>query len=539
MYRIYSNNELIYDPTLPEYAILDAKLELELNTSGTFTFTLPSSHPSYGRIDLMASIITVYEDSRLIFRGRAYAPSVDLFQKEQIECEGDLAFFNDTIQVPFQLDTNDVRSFLNRILSEHNKQVPTEKQFRLGKVTVASSTQNGEITRSSTQYLSTWQCLKDKLLEPLGGYLWVRHEGNVPYLDYLSDINTISDQTIVQNINLLDAKKDITSSELATVIVPIGAKVKNEQGEDTEHFLTLEKSTGSLSIRDEEAIKQYGVITKIVHHDNITTADRLLQAGRKDLAKALGVTSTVTLTAADLSKANYNVSPFSLGTYVQVRIPNLNLDKRMLIRSLSLDLLNPESSTLTIGTSETSLTYQQLKTSDTIEKVESNLKQAISEQSNQAVVRAVREASSHVNQSAEELRLEVAEKYYNQEKADELISQVVTLIQQTSEAINFQFTRYKQEQTSLNGTTATKFTELSKYIRFVNGDIILGEEASPLTLRIENDRITFMESGVAIAYWQNRKFYAVDGEFLTSLKLGKFAFIPRQTGNLSFTKVVN
>ncbi|MCD0153253.1 hypothetical protein HK327_11275, partial [Streptococcus agalactiae] len=58
-----------------------------------------------------------------------------------------------------------------------------------------------------------------------------------------------------------------------------------------------------------------------------------------------------------------------------------------------------------------------------------------------------------------------------------------------------------------------------------------------IVLRIENERIVFLESGVESAYWHNRKFYAVDGEFINSLKLGKFAFIPRQTGNLSFTKV--
>lgn len=73
----------------------------------------------------------------------------------------------------------------------------------------------------------------------------------------------------------------------------------------------------------------------------------------------------------------------------------------------------------------------------------------------------------------------------------------------------------------------------------MDGDILLGETGSSITLRIENDRIVFKESGVDSAYWQNRKFYAVDGEFINSLKLGKFAFIPRVTGNLSFTKVVD
>lgn len=291
-------------------------------------------------------------------------------------------------------------------------------------MTISNDTQTGDITRSSIQYLSTWQCLKEKLLDGLGGYLWVRYENNAQYLDYVSDFSVRSNQSVIQSINLLDAKKEMTSSELATVIVPIGAKVKNEEGEDTERYLTLEESTGSLSIRDEEAINKYGVITKIVHHENITTSDGLLRAGRKDLDDALGVTSTLTISAADLSKANMNLSPFILGTYVDVKIPNLEVDQRMLIRSLSLDLLKPESSTLTIGASEKSLSFQQIKTSESIEKMNFNLQNSMKELSNQAVVRAIRETSSNMNQSADEIRLEVSEKYYNKEKADELLERL-------------------------------------------------------------------------------------------------------------------
>lgn len=83
-----------------------------------------------------------------------------------------------------------------------------------------------------------------------------------------------------------------------------------------------------------------------------------------------------------------------------------------------------------------------------------------------------------------------------------------------------------------------KFQEISKYIRFIDGNIILGEEGNELTLKIENDRIAFLESGAEVAYFSNRKLYVLDGEFLNSLTLGNFAFLPRANGNLSFKKVV-
>ena len=44
-------------------------------------------------------------------------------------------------------------------------------------------------------------------------------------------------------------------------------------------------------------------------------------------------------------------------------------------------------------------------------------------------------------------------------------------------------------------------------IRFVDGNIILGEDGNQITLKIQNDRISFLENGVEVAYFANRKLY--------------------------------
>ena len=88
---------------------------------------------------------------------------------------------------------------------------------------------------------------------------------------------------------------------------------------------------------------------------------------------------------------------------------------------------------------------------------------------------------------------------------------------------------FKTLETTVNdnqSNTDNRFTEINKYIRFVDGNIILGTSENEITLKIEN------------AYFKNRKLYVQDGEFINSLKLGKFAFTPRANGNLSFGKVV-
>ncbi|XVG96566.1 phage tail protein [Eubacteriales bacterium KG125] len=539
MYKIYSDKELIYDPSNPEYMITEGELKLELNTSGMLTFTIPKDNPSYGRIKLMKSIITLYDDDRLLFRGRAYAPTIDLFCNDRVECEGELAFFNDTIQQPFNYEVGDVKTLFTKIIENHNASVSEDKKFIVGNVNVTNETVEGNIVRSSIEYLSTWDVLKEKFLKLLGGYLWIRHEGTKIYIDYLKDLNFIGNQEVTQCINLIDAKKEVTSDNLATVIIPLGARLKNDDGEDTNEYLTLKKLTGKITVEDKKGIESYGLITKVVHHENITDETNLLKAGKRDLADALGITTTITLSAADLSRAGYKVSPFSIGTYIPVKVSNLSIDKKMLIHSISIDLLSPESNSITIGSMERSFTQEQINTKEIIRNVNSDLQKNIKSASAASIVRAVREANSNINQSAEQIRSEVSDAYYNKEKADELLESIRTIITQTASGIELTFNQYKSEQAKINGDTSNRFAEITKYIRFVDGDILLGEEGNPLTLRIENDRINFIENGASSAYWQNRKFYAVDGEFINSLKLGKFAFIPRPTGNLSFTKVVD
>lgn len=539
MYRIYADNELIYNPLIEDYTILDGKLNMSLNSVGTLIFTIPKSNPSYGRIHYMKSLITLYDDDALLFRGRVFSPSVDLYQTETIECESDLAFFNDSVLEPYDFRNNSVEQVLRTVIAKHNAQVNATKQFKLGQVTVVNDTASGNIVRSSSDYTSTWSFLRDKLLKELGGYFYVRYRTDGVYLDYVNDLNYLGTQEVVQSINLLDAKREWFSDELATIIIPLGAKIKDEQT-DTEKYLTIESiNNGNTAIRDENAIRLYGEITKVTYHEHITDATNLLRAGRKDLAAAVMLMSKITLSAADLSKAGEQVDGFRLGQKLKVNIPSLQIEERMLVSSLSLDLLHPESNTLSIGVEEKTLTVTQFHTAHTIETIHQNLQENMRELNAQAIVRAIREANAYIQQSANEIKLDVSEKYYNKEKADELLSAVQTMMTQTANTITFQFNQYKQVQENLYGANATKFTELSRYIRFENGNIILGEQNSPIVLRIENERIVFLQSGVESAYWHNRKFYAVDGEFIHSLKLGKFAFIPRATGNLSFTKVVN
>lgn len=55
-----------------------------------------------------------------------------------------------------------------------------------------------------------------------------------------------------------------------------------------------------------------------------------------------------------------------------------------------------------------------------------------------------------------------------------------------------------------------------------------------LSMLLSEQKLSFYQGTDEVAYFSNNKLYVKDAEILDSLQLGKFAFIPRSNGNLSF-----
>ena len=139
--------------------------------------------------------------------------------------------------------------------------------------------------------------------------------------------------------------------------------------------------------------------------------------------------------------------------------------------------------------------------------------------------------------SADNIQSVVAENYYLKEDTDALISSVSTSIEQTKDSFEIQFNQFSADIQAVATGADAEFEEIRKYIRFIDGKILLGEVGNELELQISNDRISFLQDGAEVAYFSNRKLYVTDAEILHSLQLGSFAFMPRANGNLSFKKI--
>ena len=341
--------------------IFDARLDLELNKTGSFTFSLYPSHPYFDQLHRLKSIVTVYQDDYLLFRGRILNDKQGFYNEKQVSCEGELAFLLDSVQRPYDFMSGDkhttISEFFTFLITNHNSQVDSDHQFHVGNITVTDP--NDYIVRADTQYLTTWESINQKLIETNGGYLFVRHEADGNYIDYLEDFDAVSSQKVEFGKNLLALNKITKGEDIATAIIPLGARLTDEEGNEIPERLTIKSVNNDVDyVFNQEAVDQYGWIFKTVIWDDVTLASNLKTKGEAYLADAINMIVTIDLDAVDLSMLDTDISAFHLGVYIPVVTSPHGLNSNFLVKKLSINLLNPKSNKLTLGTTYSTFTEQ-------------------------------------------------------------------------------------------------------------------------------------------------------------------------------------
>ena len=531
MYRIYAGQWLLHDDRLEELKVLSPKLTLEVNKTGSLEFSIYPDHPYYSNIAKLKTIITVYQDDLLLFRGRVLNDEMGFYNEKQVVCEGQLAFLLDSIQRPYDF-TGSVLDYFTQLIANHNAQVEEAKWFTVGNVTVTDP--NDYIVRSNTSHVNTWEEINNKLLDILGGYLQVRFEDGAFFIDYLQDFSTLSTQTVEFGKNLLDLKHIRKAEDIATALIPLGAKLKDEEGQDTDQRLTIGEPD---FIYDQEAVDQYGWIFATETWDDVTDAANLRTKGQEHLASLCNMLETIELTAADLAKIDLTVDAFRLGTYVKVISKPHGINQEFMVTKLDMNLFESAGNRLTLGGTFLGFggTLHGLSAGQgTISQSIENMAKKASE----AVYNVEKNLESSIAATAASIQQTVSESYYLKGDTDKLISEVSTTLEQTQKGWTMNFNTLNTSVNDLAEATGSEFEEIKKYIRFVDGSILLGEVGNSLELKISNNRISFFQSGAEVAYFSDSKLYVTNGHFINSLQLGAFAFIPRDNGNLSFKKVV-
>lgn len=145
-------------------------------------------------------------------------------------------------------------------------------------------------------------------------------------------------------------------------------------------------------------------------------------------------------------------------------------------------------------------------------------------------------------QTAKEMIDTALEEYVTTDEFGTYKSSVSTKFTQTSDEFKMQFDSTKTDINNVNKDLQQKYEERTKYIRFVDGNIVLGSSDSEIILIIKNDKISFVRNVTGlpeVAWFADDVLNVVEGQFTTQLNIGKFGFRPGANGNLSFKKVVS
>lgn len=534
MYQVYCDGQLLHDPRLQEYQLLSPSLSLELNKTGSFTFTQYPNHPMAGLVQKLKSIIEVKKDGAVLFRGRPLSGKEGFYRQQDYTCEGELAFLLDSRVRPFEM-AGGVTELFSCLIQQHNEQVEEAKQFKVGNVTVTDP--NDYINRSNVTYETTWDTLNTRLLNTLGGYLWVRHEADGVYLDYLADFPYMSTQRITFGENLLDYARTRDGSEIATALIPLGARLTDADGKQTEERLTIsDVNDGKDYVYDQAAVEQYGWIFTTQNWDDVTQAGNLKQKGLDALQEKIKTVDTIEMTAADLSQMDKSFDDFRIGQYVFVDSPPHGMDGgKFLVTKMTLNLSDPSQNKLTFGRVKSSFTEETNRDHQTVGDLISRTEAIESDYvTNDTVTSITEDVWTRIDQTAESIMSEVGSTYVTSEGFEEELS---TRFTQTEEGWEMTFNQFRQWVETENGETQTAFEELRKYIRFLDGNIILGDQDNDLQCIITNSKISFEQNGAEVAYISNNKLYITSAEVLDRFTVGNpssgyFDWIPRANGNL-------
>ena len=332
MYKIYADNILIYDDTSsdPYLKVGSPALTLEDNSAGSLKITIPPGNAGYDTINLMTTNISVVKDEKEIWFGRVLQEDKDFWNQRTLLCEGALAFLNDTTQeqetVSYSSDAS-ARLFLAHLLDVHNACMEIsgqdDRKIELGAVTVYIDSLSCELNSEKTI-----ECIRKFLLEQYGGHISITKSNGKLYLNYLSENVALNTQTIEFGKNLMDFTKSFDFSEIATVIVPLGGKIEQEEGYDgPDVYLTLEgynrggqayPVNNTRYVVDSDLVEKYGWIEKVVKFDEIKDQQGLYLEALEYLKSLQFATMQLNLSAFDLHYLNPLIEDVKVGDNIRI-----------------------------------------------------------------------------------------------------------------------------------------------------------------------------------------------------------------------------
>ena len=443
MYRITYGQYILYDPRganeIDNLVVLDPVIPIAVTGSGVAEFTLLPTHPHLANIRKLRGIVEVLENDDVIYRGRVVGNTKNFDLSHRISVEGITSCLNDSIIEPYNFpgdfvddpeyqaaaeSGNVVDYYFRWLLGQHNNQVSDEQKILPGNVTVTDP--NNYIMRSKEEPAVVADLVKALPESSLGGYIMVRYEADGTSLDYVADLPLTNAQPVEFGQNLLDLIAEYDATETCTAVRPVGKDgldISLEQDGDVDDDIV---KAGNI-VYSKSGRQTYGKITKLVQFADTTVAKNLVSSAATWLrSNGLGENETITCTAVDLHLVDSDVASLRVGRHTLVSSLPHGFEKQFPLLEMSLDIINPQNTIITMGRTRRTFTGEQIGADANMNIKLDEVKNNVSDQIGNVTteIKHITEAQQNSEQiilSALEKKVETSDfETYQQEQKSEL-----------------------------------------------------------------------------------------------------------------------
>ena len=381
MYQLTYDSKILFDPYMQSTAITDAKYIGKSNSVSYLDFTIAPNHPLYNTIEKDKGLVEFYSDNVLKFRGKINEIEIDDYGYKIVSCNSVLQYLNHTrvrsySTVPGDADLTaptSVEGYFQWLIDQHNLHVKdASERFEVGVNQGAALDENDYILRSNDNYPTTLDEINDKVLDSLGGYLFVEYKDDRNILNLYADVHSTNSQIIDFGSNILSISYKENDDELYTVVIPRGGTPEKKEGDTKDpkpiNIKNLPDNTFDTDsdivksgdcVYSLSATKRYGYREYYYSNNDILDPSNLLKAAVLQLRLQMSPKVTIETKAIDLSIAYPGYEQLNIGDACRVRSARHNLDDYFMLSEMELDLNDPSQTTYTFGDEYVSLVGRQ------------------------------------------------------------------------------------------------------------------------------------------------------------------------------------
>lgn len=540
-FTIYADNDLIYNRLLvnehgkPEYLVKNPLLDETTESFCSLTYSCSEGSPAYDLSVEMIPRIKVYENSRLYWTGRILKTSPNIYRQKEVYVEDFMGVLCDGIYRPFTF-LGTPADLLQSIVNANNSQVGPNQQI----YSVVCDINSENIYRSSEGYNTCWSTIQEKLLKPLGGYIWMEYDNQErAILHYSMNARNSATQEINFGENLKSYDVDYNFEGFYTAIIPLGKK-----DNETKQFLTIaDVNDGIDYLIDETSAARYGVIyapPSVTTWDDVESATVLKERGIAWLQnQSARLIKSIKLEARDIAALNQDARAFRWLDAVRVNADEI--DDTMVIKKLKRPLDAPVSISISMGDSMSSLVRQnserQNQTSERIGKIEADyttegdvsriVQPELDELRNETITQI-----TSIKQEVNQIILTALEEYATTNDLEELRDTISAQLAILADRIEFNFTSTSESISEIDGRYNAEINSILSFIRLLpttqtqQGGVVIGESTSEIKLKLENDILYFftgdettVSTATALAYFSAGQL-VVDNSRIKVLSIG-------------------